>query len=428
MAEIKEALRDFNPWWKEEFHVEFRQREIYRQVQKFLPMPQIIAFTGLRRVGKTTLMYKIVEDSIRSGFEPKNIVYFSFDEFRNAGINRVLKAYEEMMEKSFGKEKCLLLLDELQKLDNWEDELKRIYDIFGKNAKIIISGSESLFIRKKSKETLAGRMFEFKIDPLSFREFLVFKGVDYKPAGLYEKELVALFDEFAKTMGFPELVGIRDKEIIKKYIIDGVVEKVVYRDIPKLFRVKDISLLESVLGIFMEEPGQLVELSALARDLQVSRQTLSNYLLYLEESFLLRKMYNFSKSRRKVERKLKKYYPAVVSTDLLFREDNFSKSKVFEWLAVMLTKAEFFWRDPYKNEVDMVLVDKVPIPMEVKYGKVDTGGLLPFMKKFGVEHAYIISSRKEEKHKINGKVVSVIPAYKFFIEYVGHSLMQINRN
>ena len=158
------------------------------------------------------------------------------------------------------------------------------------------------------------------------------------------------------TQGFPELVGIKDKGVIKKYIRESIVEKVIYRDMPKLFKIKDITIIESLLNILMEEPGQLIELSDLAKELKISRQTLSNYLRYLEEAFLLRKLYNFSRSRRKVERKLKKYYPTIVSVDLLFREDELSKSKVLEWFLVNQLKAEFFWRDPYKNEVELILV------------------------------------------------------------------------
>jgi len=72
---------------------------------------------------------------------------------------------------------------------------------------------------------------------------------------------------------------------------------------------------------------------------------------YIEESFLIKKLYNYSRSRRKTERKLKRYYPTIISPDLLFREDEHSKSRVFEWLVVNQLKAEFFWRDPYKNDI-----------------------------------------------------------------------------
>lgn len=417
MAKIRDVLKLSNPWWTENFKVEFKEREIYKEIQKFMSLPQIIALTGLRRVGKTTLMFKLAEDRIRKGFDPKNIIYFSFDEFREIEIRDVMNAYEELVEKDFKEGKYLLLLDEIQKLGNWDDQLKRTYDLFGKNIKIIVSGSESLLIRKKSKETLAGRMFDFKVEPLSFKEFLRFKGTNFEPVGLYEKELFQQFKEFCVTLGFPELVGIREKDVIKKYAVESIVERVLYRDMPRLFKIRDISVIESLLDMFMEEPGQLVEISSLAKELKISRQTLSNYLTYLEESFLIRKLYNFSRNRRKVERKLKKYYPTVISVDVLFNEDDLSKSKVLEWLVVNQLKAEFFWRDPYKNEVDVVLPNKKLTPAEIKYGKISFEGLLAFMNKFKVSQGYVISLSQEREQEIAEKKISVLPAYKFLLRW-----------
>jgi len=416
MPIIKDILQDSNPWWKGDFSVEFKERDIYKKVKKFLPLPQIIALTGLRRVGKTTLMFKIVEDYIRNGFDPRNIIYFSFDEFRATEIREVMKEYEVLLEKDLRKGSYLLLLDEIQKLTNWEDQLKRIYDTFNKNLKIVATGSESLLMRHTSKETLAGRLLDFKVETLSFKEFLLFRKVKFEPVGLYETELNRLFNEYVKTLGFPELVDIKDKDIIKKYVKESIIEKIFYVDIPRLFKIRDASVLEPLLNIFMEEPGQLLELSDLAKELKISRQTLSNYLTYLEESFLLRKLYNYSKSRRKIERKLKKYYPTLVSVDLIFKDDDLSKSRVFEWAMVNQLKPEFFWRDPYKKEVDIVLADNKITPIEVKYGRIDLTGLTAFMKKFKVNQGYVISTREEREQKIDDKTISIIPAFKFLLK------------
>ncbi len=415
MPEINEALRDFNPWWKREFTVEFRERDVYTEIRKFMHLRQIIAVTGLRRVGKTTLMLKLAEDAIADGIGPRNIIYLSFDEFRDVEVRTVIKEYEKLMEKNIRDGEYLLLLDEIQKLSDWENQIKTIYDTFGKNIKIILSGSESLFIKQKSKETLAGRIFEFKVEQLSFREFLAFKETEYEPIGLYERELSRLFNEYTLTLGFPELVGVKEKDVIRKYIQENIIEKVVYRDIQQLFNVRDISLVESLMNILIEEPGQLLQISDLAKELKISRQTLSNYLTYLEESFLVKKLYNFSRNRRKAERKLKKYYPAVISTNLLFKEDSQSKSKVFEWLAVNQLKAEFFWRDPYKNEVDVVKANQKILPIEIKYGKTDDKGLIAFMEKFKADEGIILSADKEEERKINGKKISTIPAFKYLL-------------
>lgn len=416
MAQIKEVLMDLNPWWTGEFKLAFKERELYGELQKFLSMPHIIAFTGLRRVGKTTLMYKIATDYIANGFDPRNIVYFSFDELPKTEIRQVIQEFERINEKNIRDGKYLVLLDEVQKITNWENQLKTFYDAFGKNAKIVVSGSESLFFKKKSRETLAGRMFEFQVNPLSFSEFLQFKGVNLTPPTLYERELAKLFWEFARCQGFPELVNVSDKIIIKKYLRESIVEKIIYRDLPQLVKIEDPAALESLLNILMEEPGQLINVSTLSSELKTSRQTTANYLGYLEDCFLLKKLYNFSKSRRKVERKLKKYYPTIISPDLAFREDDYSQSKVFEWLVVNQVRPEFFWRDSFKNEVDMVLTNGENSPVEIKYGKIETHGLEIFMEKFKIKNGTIITSNKEEKLGINGKTINLVPAFKYLLK------------
>ncbi|CAG0987087.1 MAG: hypothetical protein MPEBLZ_02894 [Candidatus Methanoperedens nitroreducens] len=176
-------------------------------------------------------------------------------------------------------------------------------------------------------------------------------------------------------------MGIKDKDIIRKYIKESIVEKVIYRDLPQLFQIKDIGVLESLLEIIMEEPGQLIELTDLSKELKVSRHTLSNYFFYLED----------------------------------FKDDNISKSKAFEWLVVTRLNAEFFWRDPYKNEVDVIIAQNNPIPLEIKYGKIDTTGLIVFMRKFKVNEGYIISHVREDSLKVDNNMIKIIPAFKYFL-------------
>ena len=417
MTQIREILVESNTWWKESFRINYKEREIYEKISKFLPLPQIIALTGLRRVGKTTLLFKIIEDEIKNGFNPKSILYFSFDEFRKVDLRDIIREYEKIMKKKISEGKHLLLFDEIQKLENWEEKIKRIYDIYSKNVKIIISGSESLFIRRKSKETLAGRLFEFKINPLSFKEFLTFKNKKFDNVDLYERELSMLFEEFIITQGFPELVGIKEKEVIKKYIGESIVEKVIYRDIPHLVSIRDPSVLESALHTIREQPGQLIELSEFAKEMHISRQTLSIYLKYLEDSFLIRKLYNYSSSIRKTERKLKKYYPSIISTNLIFKDDTYSRSKVFENVIVNQLHAEYFWRDPYKNEVDIILPNKKPIPVEIKYGGIKTKSIRRFMEKFHVDRGYIISLNQEKNLELQEGKIRVVPVYKFLLKW-----------
>jgi len=358
-------------------------------------------------------MYKIVEDGIRSGMAPQDILYFSFDEFKNSSIKHLIEEYSHITQINIRSGNYLLLLDEIQKLENWEEQLKTVYDLYYKNIKIIISGSESLFIRKKSKETLAGRLFVFKVNNLTFREYIQFKEQKVEPAELYSKELERLFETFVQTLGFPELIDISDYEIIKKYIKESIIDKIVYKDIPSLVKIKDITLLERILQGITENPGQMIELDSYARELGISRQSLSHYLFYLESAYLIRKLYNFSTNKRKTERKLKKYYPVLLSPSSLFSIDNLVRSKVFETILVNQLEAEFFWRDQYKNEVDIVLHDQEITPVEIKYGNIDTKGLLSFMKKFKLNEAFIITRNREETLIADNKKIILTPAYKY---------------
>ena len=328
MVTIQERLVEFNPWWKETVTLEFKPRNIYSEIRKFHSLPQIVALTGLRRVGKSTLLKKIVQDGIAAGRDPTSVMYFSFDEFKDTEPSEILKAYNELTGKDVSKEKTLLLFDEVQKINDWENKIKTIYDLYNGKAKIYISGSESLFVKIKSKETLAGRIFYFKVETLSFKEYLDFKQKKLEPIALYQKELFKEFKEFIQSQGFPELVDVSDREVIQKYIQEGIVEKIVYRDIPTIYAVKETAVLESLLKLLMEEPGQIIDMQTLASQLKTTRQTISNYFSFLEQAFLIRKLYNYSPNKRKVERKLKKYLKAGVTSTLPF--------SFISWFCVMM--------------------------------------------------------------------------------------------
>lgn len=416
MTQILDRLTLFNPWWRGEFEVNAKDRDIYKAIKKFLPEKQIIALVGLRRTGKTTLLYRIVEDSIKTGKNPRKILYFSFDDAFDLRLDEVIKEYERVMEVDINQDECLVLFDEIQKVKNWSEQLKIIYDsasIAKHRAKIVVSGSESLFIRRHARESLAGRIFEFKVEPLTFKEFVNFKGEEYHPIDLHREKLTRLFDEFVKTQGFPELVGKDDPLLISKYIQENVINKVIFNDIPILFRIADISLLYSLFKIISGEPGQIVDYIKLSKELQISRHTVSEYMMYLEESMLVKKLYNFSNNPHKSGRKLRKYYPLVIPPELTFSTDNSTKSKVFEWAVVEQLSAEYFWRDSYKNEVDAVLPQKIPV--EIKYGKIETKGVEMFMSKFAAKSGIILSKEIEEELTTKYGKIRVIPAFEYFL-------------
>lgn len=388
-------LRETNPWWKTSpFTVKgYCERDIHPVITKFLSLPQIIALVGLRRTGKTTMMLKVIEEYCPQ-IPPACILYFSFDDFSGLDLEDLLNAYREIHpEINLDEGRFLFCFDEIQKLHSWTDKIKRLYDRY-KNIKILVSGSESLFLRKDIKESLGGRIFEFRVNQLNFMEYLAFSGhQDFaaKP-GLYQNEILSALRAYMKINGFPELVGVTDEMVIRKYLKETVVDKILYKDIPQLFGVRNAGVLGEILDLVMFQPGQIIDVTRLSKEFGLSRQAVASYLDYLEKAFLIRKLYNFSRNLRKQKRALKKYYPAIVFAQTI--EDKFALC--FENTLVWQLDAQFFYRDAYKNEVDIILAgeQKNIMPVEVKTGDVDIKGLKVFMRKNRVAEAVVVTIDK----------------------------------
>src|SRR3989344_2297288 len=402
-------MKEVNKWWAMPFDIlSYKERKIYKEIFSYMKYRQIVAITGLRRVGKTTIMLKVIKDYLESGFPKENIFYFSFDEYSSARIQEVIDVYGKLVEKDLREESFLFVFDEVQKVNHWEEQIKVIYDIYPK-IKILISGSESLFIRRKSRESLAGRIYEFKINPLSFREYLSFKNRKYENMELQKEEIIKEFEGFLLCNGFPEIIG-EEMETVIKYIQESIIDRVIFRDLVEVFQVKDTALIKSIFSIIYNHPGQIIQIQELARDLGVTRQTLSEYLKYLEEAYLIKKLYNYSRNARKTQKKLKKYYTTIINPLLI--EPDFSR--VFEQAIVIQLNAEFFWRDSYKNEVDIIKTEPLTA-IEVKSGEVKEANLKSlrrFVELFKPEDAIVISC--DSQKEISG--IKIIPYYRYLLK------------
>ncbi|MBI2631550.1 ATP-binding protein [Candidatus Pacearchaeota archaeon] len=408
---IKEYMRKVNPWWNENFkslNIEYTERDIFKEIIKYMSLRMIIALTGLRRVGKTTLAMKIVEQKILDSFDKKQILYFSFDDFSEIRIMELIDIYEEIFGKVDRGKKYLIVFDEIQKIKDWSNQLKVVYDIYP-NIKFIISGSESLFIRKKSKESLAGRIFEFKVNPLTFKEFLRFRKIKIDNIFIQRDEILKNFNQFLITNGFPEIINYNENDA-RKYITEGIIEKTIYSDFVQVFEVKRTDIIRSIFNIIYNEPGQIIDIQDLSKELGISRGILSNYLEYLEEAFLIKKLYNYSRNARKTQRRLKKFFSTLTNHFLM--EHNFGK--IFEQFITLQLNAEYFWRDSFKNEVDVILLDPLRA-IEIKSGEIkerDLTSLEKFIKKFKPEEVKVLSYNIE---KVIGGV-QIIPFYKYLLK------------
>lgn len=412
-------IKDLNPWWitakVQEDYSQLEHRDLFSELIKYIKDRQILVVSGLRRTGKTVTLHHLI-DFLLKHHPKENIFYFSFDLF-DKKIETILEEYSEITKVDFRKEKIFVFLDEVQKHLNWENELKLIYDNF-KNIKLFVSGSSTLFIEKKTKESLAGRSFSFLMKPLTFREYLTFKKINFeeKKLSLYENELKKHLPHYLLIGGFPELINENDSLKISRYIKEMVLDKIVYIDIPAAFRIEEPALLESIFSITSNNPGIIFDYDAIASDLKRNRKTISNHVLYLEKAFLIKKLYNYSKNLLTSEKKLKRIYPLSTAFSYLF---NAKEGRIIENAVNMNGDFKFFSRIGDK-EVDFILTEKnKTIPIEVKYQEEirerDLKGLFFFMEQNHLKEGLVISKNLEKISLFEGKKISFVPLWKWLL-------------
>jgi len=414
----------FNPWWKtSEVPSELlgMERHILNQVWAFIDYRQIAVLYGIRRAGKTTLMYQLISRLLtKKRVLPARILYFSFDELVTGLINlledysyQILRSPEPFADKTY------LFLDEIQKLDDWPNQLKIIYDRYP-GLKIIISGSADLLLRKGAKESLAGRFFDFSVSPFSFEEFIESKKVNIERNNetLYKRELKLLFREYLKMGGFIEAAEFSDNAL-RKYFKESLLERVVFRDIPESFTINKPQVLFRLLQICAQLPGMYLEYKNLGNDLKMDERTLSNYISYLEYSFLARKLYNFSLNLLTSEKKLKRLYLANTGFlwALSYREPD--DPLVIETYFANLLRSRFFYRSPQRDEVDFVLsYEDHILPIEIKIRDRirprDLRGIVKFMNRFRCTRGLVISRDDDSLFRQADKLITIIPYWRYW--------------
>ncbi|MFO7928053.1 MAG: ATP-binding protein, partial [Candidatus Humimicrobiaceae bacterium] len=362
-------LNIFNPWWQEkrvDKALKGRPRKIFSQIYDYLDTRQILILSGLRRVGKTTLMFQLIDKLLAKGIEPYRILYFSYDE-ESISLEEILQIYEvNILRNKLSKVKTYIFLDEIQKLENWPSKIKILYDMYPK-MKVFLSGSAAIDPMKGTRESLAGRFFDFRIEVLDFEEYLKFKGIeiDKEREDIFANEIKRHLNNYLLTGGFIEAFGL-DQTGLSKYFKESLLERVIFKDLPQTYSLSNPQLLLTILKIISNNPGLLLDYRNMATDLKIDQRTLSNYISYLEYSLLVQKVYNYSPNFITSEKKLKKIYLSNAAFTTALAPD-IKRSLLLEQYFINALKAGFFFRNPQKGEIDMVLDSGgIPVPVEVK--------------------------------------------------------------
>ena len=427
-------------------------RKQTKAICKWLYDDIIILLVGSRQVGKTSLMHLLKGILGKEGISKEHIFFFDLEDINllsicNEGPDNFINFLESKGVKRDNK--YFIFLDEIQYLENPSNFLKIIVDHY-KNLKLIASGSSSLEIRQKFKDSLAGRKIVFEIFPLDFSEFLIFKGKDdlhrllsennifsllnnnkipdIGQLKFYFRELTDLYEEYVIYGGYPRITLEKDHSKKEAYLQD-IYNSYVRKDIKDIIRIDNVSAFNRLIQILALQIGNLVNLNELSRDLGIARETLERYLFLLENTFIIKLFPPFYTNKRKEIVKM----PKIFFDDTGLRNlaiNNFAgpetrpdkgqltENAVFSQLTKNLTYQEelFFWRTQSGNEVDFILGKNHPIPIEMKYQTIHKpqvpSGIRSFIKDYSTEMAIVLTRNSCLKDiPFNGSKVFFYPCW-----------------
>lgn len=403
------------------------QRSLFPSIDSHLQEPEISLITGPRQAGKTTLMRQLQDKLTKNG---EKTLFLSLDNDQDQPSFATQSALVAKIHLEIGHQRGFVFIDEIQRKENAGLFLKGLYD---RNLpyKFIVSGSGSLELKEKIHESLAGRKKMFELFPLSFIEF-----VNYKTDYLYDKKLTEFFsveqaqtqgllEEYMHFGGYPRVV-LSDTLEKKTAVISDIYQSYLEKDIALLLNIQKTESLTQLVRILASQAGYLINISELSSTLAISTKTVTNYLWYLEKTFIIKRLTPYFKNIRKEITKA----PVVYFVDLGLRNyalrrfgvvadqihDGFLfQNLVFCHLTQYLQPATsiYFWRTRDGAEVDFVIDTGAGIvPIEVKFSPL-TRSVIPrsfrsFLHSYHPTKACIVHLGEKSTLHLEGTHVSFI--------------------
>ena len=385
-----------------------KSRKTINKIVKFIERDCIIVLHGARQVGKTTIMHYLMDYLKKDKSVADNFVfYMDLEDF--ILLDLCNKGPEEVLNYIKGKGcdldgKVYLFIDEIQYLNNPSSFLKLFHDRYKGKVKLIVSGSSSFNIKTKFKDSLVGRTIDFEIFGLDFEEFLNFKG---KSLSLESKvdsivnELKDLYKEYVLFGSYPAIV-LEPEIAIKEEMLKQIINTYIKKDIKDLANIRDLNKFNNLIKILAAQTGNLLNVLEIANTLGISQASVEKYLLILENTYIIRRVYPFHKNIKSELTKMPKIYFEDTGIVNLFINKQFSQvltGQLFEQsIFSELRKNKnidslFFWRTTQKQEIDFIIdgVNLVPIEVKLKYLNKDLKIVRRFLDYYKLDRGFICS-------------------------------------
>lgn len=425
---MEAILKQWNPWWQEgkvpPEKIKFARELILSKLLKLISTKEILVLTGVRRCGKSTLIYQIINALIKNSVSPNNIVYFNFDEPMEQKDTEILeKVYNTFLEINNPQGKKYVFFDEIQNVKAWEQWFKKYYDLLGSEVKFIVSGSNTSMLSDNLAQLLTGRMLKQDIFPLSFHEFLSFQKVELQDIDLQKETIKHHLSKYLKKGGFPEVVLEHDDDISNKRLKEYF-DSILLRDIIASHNIRESAKLTLLANYMVTNICTLQSYNRLSKTSTIALNSLIEYVSLLENAYLIFQVNKFSYS---LKTSMLHYHPKKIfcidngmrnATSFIFSQDS---GKLAENLVfVELKRREkniYYWKD--KKECDFVIKDKdnsltaINVSYTDKLDEREVEALHLFKEAYKSKVKQMIVITKDVEKKEEG--IEFIPLYKWLL-------------
>jgi predicted AAA+ superfamily ATPase len=315
--QVAEHLKRLNPWWAsagmDRGTLELRPRAYLAPVRALLLEPGLrraVVLLGPRRVGKTILIRHLIADLLGSHVAARRIAYVEMDHPLLHGQSLEVLVQQIEAATPDGEGLRYLFFDEIQSHKDWEKHLKPLVD-HRPDLRILVSGSAAAALKRQSTESGAGRFTDFLLPPLTFSEYLHLRGEaaairEERPNQYVLDDMALLNEQFVEYVnygGYPELAlspAVRGNP--ERFVKSDIVDKVLLRDLPQLYGIKDIQELNSLFTLLAFNTAEEISFEQLSQRSGVGKQTIQKYIEYLEAAFLIKRVFRVDQDGRRYRR------------------------------------------------------------------------------------------------------------------------------
>jgi hypothetical protein len=326
ISQVLERIRFENNWWRnkkvEDDFSSMPPRAYFKrfyEVATRLEVHRAVVLMGPRRVGKTVMLYHLVQQLLNEGYPARRILFITVENpiYNQIGLDQLFKLGIEAAGAEGDTSGWYVIFDEIQYLKEWDVHLKSLMESY-RGSRFIVSGSAAAALAYKSKESGAGRFTDFMLPPLTFYEFIEMQKLSYLigtttlPWGKSKvpfysthdvKELNRLFLGYMNYGGYPEAIfseAVRSNP--ERFIRSDVIDKVLLKDLPGLYGISDVQELNALFTTIAYNTANEFSLEIFSKQSGTPKNTLKNYLDYLEAAYLIRRVKRIDQSGRRFQR------------------------------------------------------------------------------------------------------------------------------